>query len=153
FLNVPYEAFAIEKKGDEQLVINLTGLDCTTFLENTIVFSRLIKNGDTTFNNYLDELTYLRYRDGIIDQYPSRLHYFSDWIHNNLEKKIVEDITKEIGGERIKFDVNFMSTHSDAYLHLTETPDFIPVIAVQEKEISSRTYYYIPQEKISSVEN
>ncbi|RPI75567.1 MAG: DUF1460 domain-containing protein [Ignavibacteriales bacterium] len=153
FLDVPYEAFAIEKKGDEQLVINLTGLDCTTFLENTIVFSRLIKKGDTTFNDYLDELTYLRYRDGIIDQYPSRLHYFSDWVYNNIQKKIIEDITNEIGGEQINFDLNFMSTHPEAYLHLKETPDFIPVIAIQEKEISSRTYYYIPQEKISSVEN
>jgi hypothetical protein len=153
FLGTNYKAFAIEKEGEEQLVINLNGLDCTTFLENAIVFSRLIKKGDTTFNDYLKELTYLRYRDGIIDQYPSRLHYFSDWIYNNQQKGIIKDVTKEVGGKSISFDLNFMSTHPDAYLHLKDEPDFIPVIEEQEKEISKRTYYYIPQEKISSVED
>ena len=153
FLGTDYEAFAIEKEGEEQLVINLTGLDCTTFLENSLVFSRLIKKGETSFDDYKTELTYLRYRDGNLNQYPSRLHYFSDWIHNNQQKGIVKDITKEIGGEPLRFNINFMSTHTDAYKHLRENPDFIPVIAKQEKEISSRTYYYIPKEKISSVED
>jgi len=153
FLGTDYEAFAIEKEGEEQLVINLTGLDCTTFLENSLVFSRLIKKGETSFDDYKNELTYLRYRDGNINQYPSRLHYFSDWIHNNQQKGIVKDITKEIGGEPLSFNINFMSTHTDAYKHLRENPDFIPVIAKQEKEISARTYYYIPKEKISSVED
>ncbi len=153
FLGTDYVAFAIEKDGDEQLVINLTGLDCTTFLENAVVFSRLIKKGKTSFDDYENELTYLRYRDGKIDQYPSRLHYFSDWIYNNQQKGIVKDITKEIGGEPISFNLNFMSTHPESYKHLKENPSFIPVIAEQEKEISSRTYYYIPKEKISSVED
>ncbi len=153
FLGTKYEAFAIEKEGDEELVINLTGLDCTTFLENALVFSRLIKEGKTTFEDYQNELTYVRYRDGELNQYPSRLHYFSDWIYNNEQKGIVKDITKEIGGEPITFNVGFMSTHPEAYLHLKESPEFIPVIEKQEKEISERTYYYIPQDKISSIED
>ena len=118
FLGTDYEAFAIEKEGEEQLVINLTELDCTTFLENSLVFSRLIKKGETSFDDYKTELTYLRYRDGNINQYPSRLHYFSDWIHNNQQKGIVKDITKEIGGEPLRFNINFMSTHPDSYFHL-----------------------------------
>ena len=153
FLGTQYEAFAIEKEGEEELVIHLTGLDCTTFLENALVFSRLIKKGETSFEAYKNELTYIRYRDGKINHYPSRLHYFSDWIYNNQQKGIVKDITKEIGGEPISFNVNFMSTHPDAYLHLKESPEFIPFIKTQEKEISERTYYYIPQDKVSSVED
>ena len=153
FLGTDYVAHAIEKDGEEQLVINLTGLDCTTFLENAVVFSRLIKKGKTSFEDYKNELTFIRYRDGKIDQYPSRLHYFSDWIYNNQQKGIIKDITEEIGGEQISFSLNFMSTHPDAYKHLKESPEFIPVIEEQEKEISSRTYYYIPKEKISSVED
>ena len=153
FLGTDYVAHAIEKDGEEQLVINLTGLDCTTFLENAVVFSRLIKKGKTSFEDYEKELIYLRYRDGKIDKYPSRLHYFSDWINNNQQKGIVKDITEEIGGEQISFNLNFMSTHPDAYMHLKENPSFIPVIAKQEKEISSRTYYYIPKVKISSIED
>lgn len=153
FINTPYVGFAIEKEGEEQLVINLTGLDCTTFLENTLVFSRLIKSGRTDFTEYQKELTFIRYRDGKIEGYPSRLHYFSDWIFNNTSKGIVEDVTKEIGGEKVKFNVGFMSENPDKYLHLKETPGFIPVIKKQEEEINSRQYYYIPNDKVEALED
>ncbi len=72
---------SLEKDGDEQLVINLTGLDCTTFLENSLALARCIKKGTTSFEDYLEELQFIRYRDGVIDGYTSRLHYFSDWIY------------------------------------------------------------------------
>jgi hypothetical protein len=153
FIGTDYEAQTLEKDGEEQLVINLTGFDCTTLLENELVFARLIKKGKTTFEDYQKELTYIRYRDGIIKEYPSRLHYFSDWIYNNQQKGIVKDITRELGGEPIKFDVNFMSTHPDAYKHLRENAAFIPIIEKQEKEISNRTYFYIPEERIASLED
>jgi len=153
FIGTDYEAQALEKDGEEQLVINLTGLDCTTFLENALVFARLAKKGKTTFEDYQAELTYIRYRDGIIDQYPSRLHYFCDWIYDNEKKGIVNDITPKIGGEPVKFDLNFMSTHPESYKHLKENPRFISIIKDQEKEISTRTYFYIPEEKISYMEN
>jgi hypothetical protein len=152
FLGVNYEAFSLEKDGDEQLVIHLSGLDCTTFLENTLTLSRCIKSNKTSFEDYQKELTYIRYRDGKLDGYPSRLHYFSDWIFNNTQKGIVKDITKEIGGEPIQFNVFFMSKNSDKYKHLSETPSFIPVIAEQEKEINEREYYFIPNNKVEQFE-
>lgn len=43
FLKTEYVAHTLEKDGDEQLVINLTGLDCTTFLETSLTFARCIK--------------------------------------------------------------------------------------------------------------
>jgi hypothetical protein len=107
----------------------------------------------TDFEDYKSELTFIRYRDGKIDQYPSRLHYFSDWIYNNAEKGLVKDVTKEIGGEEIKFKVSYMSSNPESYKHLKENPDFIPVIKTQETEISKRVYYYIPKSRVKSVED
>ena len=153
FLGTDYIAHTLEVGDSEQLVINLTGLDCTTFLENTFVFSRLIKEGKTTFKDYENELEKIRYRDGKLDQYPSRLHYFSDWIYNNTHKGIVKDITKEIGGEPIKFDVGFMSENPKYYVQLKENPDFIPIIKKQEEAINKREYFYIPKEKVAAIEN
>lgn len=153
FLNTDYEAFTLEKEGKEQLVVNLTGLDCTTFLENTLTLSRCVKKQKTSFEDYQNELTLIRYRDGKLNGYPSRLHYFSDWIFNNSQKGIIKDVTKEIGGEPIKFNVYFMSKNPDKYKKLTESPDFIPMIAEQEKEINKRNYYYIPKEKVSAIED
>ncbi|MBK7630878.1 MAG: DUF1460 domain-containing protein [Ignavibacteriales bacterium] len=152
FLETEYVAHTLEKEGDERLVINLTGLDCTTFLENALTLSRCIKKNKTSFEDYQNELTFVRYRDGKIDKYPSRLHYFSDWIVNNQQKGIVKDITKEIGGKKINFAVDFMSQNPKYYKQLKENPEFIPIVKKQEVEINSRQYYYIPQNEIEKVE-
>ena len=152
FIGTDYLAHGLKKDGDEQLVINLTGLDCTTFLENSLVLARCIKKGKTTFKDYEKELQFVRYRDGKIDKYPSRLHYFSDWIYDNVQKGIIKDVTKEMGGEKIKFKINFMSTHPESYKQLEENPDFMPIIKKQEQEISLREYYFIPKEKLESKE-
>jgi hypothetical protein len=153
FLGTEYVAHTLEKEGDEKLVINLTGLDCTTFLETTLAFARCIKEGKTTFKYYESEITFIRYRDGKIDKYPSRLHYFSDWIYNNQQKGIVKDITREIGGKKIKFSLNFISENPKYYKQLEKNSDFIPILRNQEKEINKRTYYYIPESEIENVEN
>jgi len=153
FLGTEYVANTLEKVGDEQLVINLTGLDCTTFLETSLTFARCIKKGNTSFEDYQEELTFIRYRDGKLDKYPSRLHYFSDWIYNNQQKGIVKDITEELGGTKIKFNLNFMSENPKYYKQLEENPEFIPVIRKQEKEINSRQYFYIPEDDIEKIES
>ncbi len=153
FTGTDYEAHTLEKGKTESLVINLTGLDCTTFLENTLAFARLIKEKKNSFNDYEKELTKIRYRDGIINQYPSRLNYFSDWIYDNEKKGIVKNISKELGGIPVRFEVDFMSTHPGSYIELKEHPEFIPVIRSQEKEISGRTYYFIPKTDVVSVED
>ncbi len=152
FLGTDYVAHTLEKGKSETLVINLTGLDCTTFLENALTFARCIKENKISFKDYEKELTKIRYRNGKIDQYPSRLHYFSDWIYNNEKKGIVKNVSKEIGGEPLKFNVDFMSTHPDSYVQLKNDPKFIPIIREQEEAINSREYYYIPKEKVAQVE-
>jgi hypothetical protein len=153
FLGCEYEAFALDKEDEEKLVINLSGLDCTTFLENMVVFSRLIKSDKHNFADYLRELTYLRYRDGIIDGYPSRLHYFSDWIFDNVKKGIIEDVTREAGGEKINFKAGYMSSHPDTYKQLKSSPEFVNAVRMQEEAINKRDYYYIPKKKVSSIES
>jgi len=153
FLETEYIAHTLEKDGDEQLVINLTGLDCTTYLENVLTLSRCVKKHKTSFDDYQKELTFIRYRDGKINKYPSRLHYFSDWIYNNQQKGIVKDITEEIGGKKIKFNVDFMSQNLKYYKQLKENPEFIPVISKQEKEINLRQYYFLPEDDIEKVES
>ncbi|MEJ2618031.1 MAG: DUF1460 domain-containing protein [Ignavibacteriaceae bacterium] len=153
FIGTDYAANTLEKGNKEELVINLTGLDCTTFLENALTFARCIKENKTTFKDYQNELQKIRYRDGIINGYPSRLHYFSDWIYDNVKKGIISDETRALGGEKITFNVNFMSHHPDSYKRLKDNPGLIPVIEKQEKEINKREYYFIPKDKVASIEN
>ncbi|MBA4406547.1 DUF1460 domain-containing protein [bacterium] len=153
FLGTEYVANTLEKGNEEKLVINLTDLDCYIFLETSFVFSRCIKNGKTTFEDYQNELIGIRYRDGKLNEYPSRLHYFSDWIYDMNKRGIGRDITKEIGGKPYIKKINFMSNHIDSYKQLKSNPKFVEEIIKTENEISSREYYYVPQEDISFLEN
>lgn len=147
FINTPYEASTLDQPGEENLVIHLTGLDCTTFVENVLALAMNIKQkGD--FENYTKDLQKIRYRDGVINHYPSRLHYFSDWIFDNQKKKIVKDVSQEMGGELIKFQVNFMSQHPGSYEALKIHSEFVPIIFKQELNINKRNYFYIPKAEV-----
>ena len=151
FLGVPYVAHSLEIE-PEQLVINLRELDCTTFAENCLAITKTIKSGNPDFDEYLRNLQSIRYRDGAINGYPSRVHYFSDWMYENSKNGFLTEVSKEIAGTRYTKTVNYMSTHPDSYKQLKNVA-FLPLIIRQEKELSAREMYYIPEEKIAELEN
>jgi len=153
FLGLDYEASTLEKGEKEQLVVHLTGLDCYTFFETSFTFARCIKKGKTSFQDFQEEVTNIRYRNGKIDKYPSRLHYATDWLFDNAKRHNVKDITKEIGGILYKKKIDFMSTHSQSYKQLKENPKFVKQIAEVENEMNKRDYYYVPENYISCVED
>ncbi|MCC8144598.1 MAG: DUF1460 domain-containing protein [Tannerellaceae bacterium] len=148
FLGTPYVAGTLEEV-PEQLVVNLREMDCTTLVENTLALVMTLRGDEPTFEGFCNHLIQIRYREGKINGYGSRLHYMTDWIHNNQQKGIVRDITKEAGGLPVDILVNFMSTHPDSYKQLKNDPLAVEQIASQEKVISSRQYYYIPQDQIN----
>lgn len=153
FITTPYEAHTLEISDSEELIINLRTLDCTTFLESVFAISLCVKNNKTTFDDFKSYLKMIRYRNGKIEDYTSRLHYFSDWIHHNQIKNLIKDVTKDLSGVKKKFSLNFMSSNPHLYKHLKNNPGFLPVIKGQEEEISSRTYHFVPEKNISQIEN
>ncbi len=151
FIGVDYAAGTLEAPGEERLIINLQTLDCVTFYENSLVLARCIKKNKITFEDFKKELQFVRYRGGIIDKYPSRLHYTSDYFFDNEKKAVLKNITKELGGVRYKKKINFMSTHADSYLQLKENPEFVKTITSQEADINKRAMYHIPKSKIKII--
>ena len=151
FLGTEYVAHTLERPGEEALVINLRGLDCVSFCENSLVFARCIKKGATTFDDYKAELQFIRYRGGIIDGYPSRLHYFSDYIFDNEQKRVWRNVTKSLGGVPYRKTVNFMSTHPDSYPQLKQRPAFLSAIRTQEEIINKRALVHIPKADVAKV--
>ena len=143
FLGIPYVAGTLEIGDSEQLVINLSGLDCTTFVENVLAFSILIREKDASFENYTRALQKIRYRDGQLSGYASRLHYFSEWIRDNEKKGLVKDITASLGGVPAEKVLNFMTTHRDLYPRLSASEAFQEMEAVETK-LESEPYFYIP---------
>jgi N-acetylmuramoyl-L-alanine amidase-like len=152
FMGTPYVAGTLdENPNSEEVVIKITGLDCVTFVENDLIFSRLIKEGKTDFEDYKAELEKIRYRDGKNTGYTSRLHYFTDWIYDNEQKGIVKDITKDIGGIPYQKTINFMTTHRNSYKQLTNDEDNFNKMSEIENAINSREIYFIPKDDIANV--
>jgi hypothetical protein len=152
FLGTPYVAGTLdENPGSEEIVIMITGLDCVTFVENALIFSRLIKEGKTGIEDYKAELELIRYRGGKNTGYTSRLHYFSDWIYDNEQKGIVKDITKEIGGVPYDKTIDFMSSHRNSYKQLSDNDDNVNQMISIENIITARDIYYIPKDNVASV--
>ncbi|SNS24966.1 Protein of unknown function [Belliella buryatensis] len=151
-LGTPYVEKTLEIPGDEKLVINLVGLDCTTYLETVIGLSSIVKKGQITFESYEKELEKIRYRNGILGEYPSRLHYFSDWLYENEQKGIIKDITAEIGGQTYTNQPSFMSENPQYYPQLS-SPIFVNDIKSIETQIANRTYHYIPKSDIKKHES
>lgn len=149
FLGKPYVASTLEESDKEALTINLREFDCTTFVENCIVLSQVIKSGDLSYDNYTKNLQEMRYRDGVVDGYPSRLHYTSDWIYENEKRGVVENISKQIGGKTVAKDINFMSQKSQLYKNLKNNPQNIDKIQEVEKNIVQRnTYEIVPLDQM-----
>lgn len=150
FVGTKYTPQTLEVDGPERLVVNLRELDCVTFVESTLAMARLIRDGRfDDYDGYKRELVRIRYRNGAIAGYPSRLHYFSDWIANGEAKGLVRNVTREIGGVRDEEPVDFMSTHRDAYRQLGDPAAFDAIRRV-EAEISARPRYYIPEDRIAA---
>lgn len=150
-LGTKYVAHTLEKE-PEQLVVNLRALDCTTFAENCLAIARTIKSGKLGFNQYLKILKNIRYRNGIINGYPSRVHYFSDWMYENSKNGILKEVSQEIANTRYPKTINYMSTHPESYRQLKNAA-FIPDIVKQEKALSTRELFYIPEEKLAGFES
>jgi len=152
FKGIPYVAKTLEVGETETLVVNLQGLDCTTYVENVLALGLLLKEEKTDFEGFTEILKTIRYKDAKLDGYGSRLHYFTEWIRNNQQKGLLKDITSEIGGVGINKDINFMGTHRDLYPFLKNDDNFEKILAT-EKELAKESFCYLPQDQIEANEH
>ncbi len=152
FLDTPYVEKTLEVGDTETLVVNLRGLDCTTFVENALAFTSMLKKEQADFGNFVKNLETIRYRNGVLDGYPSRLHYFTDWIRNNEQKGLVRDITSELGGREHKKAINFMGTHRDLYPFLKQDKNYNAILKA-EAELAKESLCILAQDEIQSNEH
>jgi hypothetical protein len=130
----PYVDGTLELYDDREVCsVNLSGLDCVTFFESALAVARMLKRGERTPEALLAAITLMRYRDGRITDYASRLHYMSDWFFDNQAKR-----------------VGFMSAHPEAYRQLKANPEMVGKIARVEADINARATQYLPKGKVAA---
>jgi hypothetical protein len=146
----PYIAHTLEVNDEEQLVVNTRELDCTTLVENVVALTLCHEQKKMSFADFREVLQRIRYRGGVIDGYPSRLHYFTDWIIDNSRKGIVSEIQqKKAPFTSVQtVSVNYMSRHPQSYKALKAHPQYVSVIAGQEKLLTGQKFRFIPKSEI-----
>ncbi len=162
-LGVPYVPHTLDQQPTEQLVVNLREFDCTTYLETVLamtlawhdnrdqVSSRTATPATCTalFRQYL---TRLRYRNGHIDGYASRLHYFSDWLRDNERKGLLADITATLPGRvMVSKAVNYMTSAVYKYPPLSD-PAVLDQMVRVESTLNSQPFAFIPKKNVRLAE-
>ncbi len=150
FVGNDYTPHTLDPPGPERLIVNLREFDCVTYVESVLALGRVIRQGGD-FRDFTDELRRIRYREGVIDGYTSRLHYFSEWIAANERKGLVRDVTAELDGVTDDERIDFMSAHADAYSPLDGHPERLARIREIEERLSRRPRLFVPQARIGGI--
>ena len=140
FLGLPYVAHTLEINDDERLVVNTRQLDCTTLVENVTALTLCAQRGQYTWRDYLRTLTAMRYRNGKITDYTSRIHYFTEWITANTKEGIVTEIQSPNPPFSAvqQVSVSFMSNHPKSYKALRNHPEYVADIKKMEQQVTCR---------------
>lgn len=150
FLDVPYVAHTLEVNDDEQLVVNVEELDCTTLVETVTALTFCAYHQQYDWVSYQNALRNMRYRDGVIDGYPSRIHYFTDWIVSNQKAGIVSEIQQPnppfTAIQTVK--VSYMSEHPQSYKALKAHPEYVPEIREMEQRLTGQKFRFIPKSEV-----
>ncbi len=150
FYGTPYVANTLDEAEEEALVVHLDKVDCTTFVETVLALALTDNRGERTFDDFKRALQFIRYRDGKLDGYASRLHYFSDWIKDNERKGVVSERTATLAwAEEQRLTLDFMSTHADSYPMMKGKPQIIRQIEEVEKDWKDVPVHYLPKEKLN----
>jgi hypothetical protein len=155
FRGRPYLGGTLDEPDTEKLVVRLDGFDCVTFIETVLAMARGVQAGDTTYAGFARRLAEQRYRNGTLQGYCSRLHYFTEWLADNEDKGIVERLDDDLGGRRMTDTLDFMSTHRSSYSRFATNDSLYACVQAMEEGLQAqqrrRPVRYVPQDSIRAV--
>jgi len=155
FLGATYREGLLDRDKTESLFASLKEFDCVLFVETVLAFSRNLLSPNPSYENFVQNVQEVRYVNGKMDGYCSRLHYFSEWIRDNQKRNILRDLTEELGGIPFKTTLNFMSSNWQKYPRLKNSEANYQCILAMEKRMEfatqSKQLRYIPSKKIRSL--
>ncbi len=157
---VPYQSATLETelqqgKSETELTVNMRAFDCTTFVETVAALTLTARSGSVRWDDFLRYLTLLRYKDGHIDGYASRNHYFSQWVRNGEHLRLLAEIQGGTDDEATPFqgrdtlELSYMSAHPDAYPALRSDRSLLSPIRRREQEASHIVVSYIPTSRLN----
>lgn len=147
YIGTPYVSHTLEYTKEEQLIQNKKEVDCTTFVE--YVLSEVLAISDTIKHFSEEEyLKKIRYRNGVIDGYPSRLHYITEWISEGVSNNFIADVTGELNVDSMYVALSYMSRHPQYYKHLANSKRNRLAVFETEKKLSGKIVKWMPEDSI-----
>jgi hypothetical protein len=151
FVGAPYRPGTLDPPGPESLVVNLREFDCVTFVESVLALAHSTRADEPSFEAFTRVLERLRYRDGVRGDYPSRLHYFSEWLSDNESRGALDIRTRTLGGQVDPEPIHFMTRHVEAYWQL-EDAGALDAIGRIERRLSAAPRFALPEAAIEGAE-
>lgn len=159
FVGADYIPSTLEVPGPERLVINLRAFDCVTFVENVISLAWFVRRDGTASladpagarRRYEGYLTSLRYRGGVIAGYPSRLHYFSEWLGDNARRGNLTRVSDGFGSRLDTEPITFMSAHLGSYRQMAEPGVADAIRAIEARLNAEGGRRMVPETEIASI--
>ena len=146
FLGLPYLASTLESP-QEKLICRLDGFDCYTYVETLLALTLLSEKSDKSLAAFQNQMQELRYRNGKINGYGSRIHYFFEWAKHAEKLGYVKDMTP-ILGQKKPLSINFMSTHRQYYPAFKTDEAVLKDIKTMEDGLKSMTFFEIKKENL-----
>jgi len=147
---MPYQAAPLDSLDSEMIHINPEGFDCVTFVEHVLALSLAeMSNKSDKLDSFVKVL---RYRDGNMGSYLSRMHYFTEWIIQAEKNEIGRNISFSLGGRLLKKEINYMTSHLSQYPKVKNDSD-IGILKNIESKLSEQEIGYIPKDQVSSIES
>lgn len=152
-----YRAFTLEIDNRvEAASVNINGVDCWTFFEISLAFARMLNEPETNWTpqTMLHFIELDRYRGGeCTGEYLSRLHYLEDWLYDNNQRGLVEDLTRSLGGVSVPHSAREMTVGWRNYRYLSANRTLLRPLAQMEARVSSRPLYEIPKSRVAGIES
>ena len=152
-----YKSFTLEIDNRiEAPSANFYGMDCWTFFEIALGFARMLNEPeiDWTPETLLHYVELDRYRDGeCTGEYLSRLHYLEDWLADNDRRGLVDDLTRQLGGVRVRHAAHEMTIGWKHYRYLAANRSLLRPLAQMEARVTERPLYEIPKRRVAAIES
>lgn len=140
FLDTPYVAGTLEGDGEERVRVNIDEVDCTTLVDNVLALAYTAGEGRTSWRDFVYNLENMRYRSGSLSGYGSRLHYFSDWVVDNVHRGNIKEYTSHMPSCSWEIKtIDYMSSHKDLYPALADSTEYA---RIKNAEIGYRNHRY-----------
>ncbi len=157
-VGVPYVNYTLEVHDrTESPVVNLKGMDCWTYYENSLAIARMLryKPGPYKPADMLHMVEIERYRNGVCTgNYLSRMHHLEEVFYDNQRRGYASNITPRLpGAQRLQREIREMTVQWKNYRYLRNNPSLVEPMGRIEAQVSRLPVYHIPKSKVRAAEN